>query len=142
MYYAQPPSGENKGTSVGAFTEQFARFSREIVDSMRQVSQLADKRASTFLLTLGTVLLILTMFCRFRPGGIRIFELGVSEFITMVIVSALFVLGGAFLRLYQDLLMGAASKELRDTGTRLLQRTQEAAIAFAEKGTEPHEGGL
>jgi hypothetical protein len=127
---------EGTGVSVQAFTNQFASFSQGLVASMKEVSELADKRASTFLLTLGTVLLILTMFLRLSPAGIELSNLQPSEFITMVIVSTLFVLGGSFLRLYQDHVMGAVGKEMRDTGTKLLERTHEAAISLAQKSME------
>ncbi len=135
----QQPSAVVTGTGiVDLFTKQYGTFSKGLVESMREISQLADKRASTFLLALGTVLLFLVMFWRLRPAGIEISSLEPSEFITMAIISGLFVLGGALMRLYQDYMISAANKEIRATGAALLGKTQEAAIALAQKGTEPN----
>ena len=135
-------AGNAGSASVEIFTAQFSSFSQQILRSMNDVSQLADKRASTFLLTLGTVLLILTMFWRLRPFGLQVSDLAPSEFITMAVVSSLFVLGGSFLRLYQEHLMSAVSKEMRDTGTKLLERAQETASSLVQKGMERNDRGV
>jgi len=144
MSEGQQASVANKGTgtSLETFTSQFASFSKVIVTSMRDISELANNRASTFLLSLGTALLIFTMFWRLRPAGVQVSDLGTPEFITMAIVSALFVLVGSFLRLCQERVMSVAGKEMRDTGAKLLERTHEAALALAQKGTERDDHGL
>ena len=107
---------------------------------MRAVSNLADKGPSNLLLTLGTIILIISLFMKLKVFGIGLAELQPSEFITLVLVSTFLLVAGSYLGLYQYKNQQEINRGLRQAGVEMLQRQGKTAIEFAKAGVQPSQG--
>lgn len=135
---AQEPSQESNQpeASVRGPLSEFDAFSKTIVSSMKGLSDVAEKGVSNFLLALGTILLFVTLFMKLRPLGVQVAELASSEFIFVLLVSALFIVIGTYLRLYQYRTEREISRSLTETGSRLIEKAVEASARIQEKGVD------
>ncbi len=129
-------SSSSPSRVVSESLPEFAAFAKILVSSMREVSEIAEKGVSNFLLALGTAILLLVLFMKLRLVGLQVADLAASEFILVVIVSALFIFFGAYLRLYQYRKEHDIWRSLTDTGSRLIEKTVEASARIQEKGLE------
>src|ERR1044071_3604177 len=104
---AENSGGSNKGNWASeegalarAASNQFDVYSKQIVGLMKDIAPLADQRASTFLMILGAMALILSFIGKIKVGGVAIAELQAAEFICLVITSLLLLCGGTAIRVY------------------------------------------
>jgi hypothetical protein len=123
---------------------QFDRFAKTLVSTMQQVASVAQNGVSTFLLALGTAILIVAMFFKLRPVGIQLSDLTPIEFVALVIAAGSFVVFGACIRLYHYSKDREVANALTNSGTRLVESTlaniarlQEKAFDAGVRKTEP-----
>lgn len=74
----------------------------EIMRALNDVSKAADKRASTFLLSLGATLLVLAFLVKLKPFGLRVTDIQPSEFISVLVICLGCLLIGAYVRMWQE----------------------------------------
>jgi hypothetical protein len=116
---------------------EFDTFSKVIVSTIKEVAEVANNGVSNFLLGLGTAILVLGIFLRLRPLGVQVSDLTPTEFIALIVLCGVLILFGAYLRLYQYQKDGEVSRALTEAGTRLLEKTVEAATEFTQKPAQP-----
>lgn len=97
----------------------------ELVDTIRGVSDVADKRASTFLLSVGTALLILAVIVRIRLFGVSDGEMLPVEFISLLVVCLGCLLAGAYVRMMQERLSNEHELKLLEASIRFSLKSQE-----------------
>jgi len=103
----------------------YGSFSNQFVHTMQEISKLADKRASTLLLSLGTAIVILAMAMKLQLFGRTMGALQPSEFISVIILSGVLLAGGSYLRVYQIAISNKLGKDANDK-----------ILSFAEKAIQ------
>jgi hypothetical protein len=95
----------------------------DIINTIKQLSEVADKRASTFLLSVGTGLLILGLL-----GNGRVFSvLGTFEFISLLVVSLACLISGAYIRMLQEKVANEHEFKMLEVSLRYSSKSQEEA---------------
>ena len=121
---------------------QFQRFSTTLVETMSGVADLADQRLSTFLLSLGTVILFVGLAWKLSLLGLSVSTLEPSEFVALLLLSG-FVIGlGSFFRWQGEKLVRETAEAMRAAGLQTLQETQRAANKAAFETPERTKHGL
>jgi sulfite exporter TauE/SafE len=111
----------------------FNTFSKTLVTSMKEIHAVADSSASTFLYTLGTVVLFLSVFLRVGAFGISVSTMQPVEFMTVAILAVVLIVIATALRFYQAWFDNQASRALREVGVRIIKDTQETARILLER---------
>jgi hypothetical protein len=130
------PADERKELKPLEALTAFKEFSNTLVGSMKEIHDIADSKASTFLYTLGTVILFLTLFLRIAVFGATVSNMRPSEFITIAILAVVLILVATLLRFYQYWFDNEVARDLRDVGVRILENNQETARKLLEGGQE------
>ncbi len=115
---------------------EFRAFTNALLHVMKEVSVIADKRLSVFLLTLGTTFLFLIIFLRLRPLGLQVSELSSVEFIVLVLVATLLLTTGVYLQFYQYQKEREFMRSLTNTGTRIIEKSVETSARIQEKSVD------
>lgn len=126
----------NKTEVEQVLTNQLNAFSNTLIHVMKEVSVIADKRLSVFLLALGTTFLFLIIFLRLKPLGLQVSELTSVEFIVLVLVSFLLLSAGVYLQFYQYQKEREITRSVAETGTRIIERNMETSARIQEKSFE------
>ena len=126
-----------RGTDLQATTESSAQpapltqislslfedFNSQVITSMERLSKLSDKRASTVLFTLGSLLIITILGMRLEVFGVSASNLTPGEFVSIVILAGVLLLVAAGLRFYQERANQATSRSLQRTGSEMARET-------------------
>jgi hypothetical protein len=114
------------------FERNYRAFSTAVIHSMKELSEIADKRLSTFLLVLGTTILLLSMFWKLRPLGIEVSGLNAVEFIALLVVAAGIVGVGTHLRWRQIQMDHENFNRFRELNFKSLEQANQASVRAAE----------
>lgn len=85
---------------VDVVNNQFPALSRDILNIVRELSHMETKWLPPVLVAAGAVLLLIAVAMRI-PGGLLPISITTTEFVTLIIVSASLMLGGAMFKYYQ-----------------------------------------
>jgi hypothetical protein len=115
--------------------ENLSFIRKEMTDAMKDISEIADRSASTLLLSLGAVILLFSFLFKLRIFGARFSDLSAGEFIAAMLISMVLLLVGALIRLYQFKKEQEAGKRIRESGVELLSKSLDISAGMAT-----HEG--
>jgi len=108
-----------------------------IVSTILRVSDVADKRASTFLLSVGTVLLILAVLFKVKLFGLRVGDMSATEFVCLLLACLGCLVAGAYVRMLQERLSNQHEFRMLVTSLRYSLKSQvEATTAALEAQRE------
>jgi hypothetical protein len=108
----------------------------EIMQALKDVAEVADKRASTFLLSLGTVLLTLSFLAKVKPFGLPVADMQPSEFISLLVICLGCLLSGAYVRMLQERLTNDHELRMLETALRYSTKSQKETIDAATTAQE------
>ena len=132
---SEEQSGISEESTYSTSDSRPHRIGRHI----RGVSDVADKRASTFLLSVGTALLILAVIVRIRLFGVSDGEMLPVEFISLLVVCLGCLLAGAYVRMMQERLSNEHELKLLEASIRFSLKSQETpskGILEAQKNAD------
>lgn len=131
---------------VDIFEKAFSVFTTKMIDSMKEVSELTEKkRASSILMGFAIVVLFAGLFMKLKIFSVEFSSLEPSEFISVLIVSMILLIIGSYLRLYIYKMESEINRELRGTGKEMMGKQfdliKEMAIA-GKPQDGPNGGGV
>jgi hypothetical protein len=129
-----PLAGKTQDPAQEAFTGTYKAYADQVMGTMRQLHEMAERRVSTFLLALGGLMMVLSLFWRLRPFGVKLTDLQPAEFITMCIAGVLLLVAGAGLRLYQSRVQREVNREIRSVGAQMLEKTHDVQLEMLKAG--------
>jgi hypothetical protein len=108
--------------------KEFGGFTKGVSGLIRELGPLIENtRASSILMTMGTVSMVAALAGKIRIHGAGILDLSSGEFQILIIVSVLLLASGALLRTSQQRFEMRAVQVLSDRGTRLVEKVHETA---------------
>jgi hypothetical protein len=118
---AEPGSSTSLALSSPQGQAQFTFFRNEMVETIRVVSSIAERGSGNLLLGLGTAMILLGLFLKLAPGGLKLSTLAPSEFITVILAALLILAGGAALKLHVYKLELTISGRIQEAGVDLVK---------------------
>jgi hypothetical protein len=103
----------------------------EIVTTIKGISEIADKRASTFLFSVGTGLLILAVLVKVKLFGLQVSDMNATEFVSLLVVCLGCLLSGAYVRMQQERLSNDHELKILETSLRYSLRSQQSVSETA-----------
>jgi sulfite exporter TauE/SafE len=138
-----PLAGKTPDPVKEAFTGTYKAYADQVIGTMRQLHQMAEGRVSTYLLALGGLLMVLSLFWRLKLFGVQFTDLQPVEFITMCIAGILLLVAGAGLRVHQSRVEREVNREIRSVGAQMLEKTQDAQLEMLKAGIKGQgQGGV
>ncbi|MGZ8173249.1 MAG: hypothetical protein ACXW01_05150 [Methylobacter sp.] len=131
-----PPSSDTSSPVEKQALSQLHTLRKEMTDTMSDLSNIADKGASTLLLTLGATLLIFSFLFKLKPFGVQIAEMAPAEFVSAILVSMILLLAGAGIRVLQFWWQEQAGKLVREAGVTLLAKGIDASTKLASQNQD------
>jgi hypothetical protein len=116
---------------------QFTFFRNEMVETIRVVSSIAERGAGNLLLGLGTAMILLGLFLKLAPGGLKLSTLAPSEFITVILAALLILAGGAGLKLHVYRLELTISGRIQEAGVDLIKAMGTMGAEIVHKQPKP-----
>jgi hypothetical protein len=115
-------SAEIVRQTTSLFPERLDQFTGSWLDTVDQVSEIADRRGhSNYLVGLSTAILAVGLVWKLQPLGLEISAIGSVEFITVFAVGTLLVLSGSGIRIMQRRAMLETERAKRELAGPILQ---------------------
>jgi flagellar biogenesis protein FliO len=127
---ADPGNGKDKPQETTAIAGV-----SDVINTIKELSEVADKRASTFLLSVGTGLLILGVLGKTR----LLSTLGTLEFVSLLGVCLACLISGAYIRMLQEKVANDHEFKMLEVSLRYSGMSQEEtnkAILEAQNRTQ------
>ncbi|MBC8029733.1 MAG: hypothetical protein H7Z16_06445 [Pyrinomonadaceae bacterium] len=113
----------------------------QIVQTIKEVSEVADKRASTFLLALGGALIAFALVLKVKLFGLAVADMSKTEFVALLMVCFGCLVCGAYVRMLQERMTNEHGLRLLETSMRYSLKSQaktdETAIEAHKLGLKP-----
>jgi hypothetical protein len=124
----------NQETKLRNLQSVLKSYREEVVQTTAELSRIAEKGPTVFLLSFGSALLCLAMLMKLRPMGLQIGDLKPIEFVTVFVAGMLLLALGAYLRLFQYKTQMEIDREVRQSANELLRETTRETEGRAKIG--------